>query len=50
MDISLLKTFLEVVKTRHFGHAADHLCITQSAVSARIKMIESLLSVRRQLG
>ncbi len=43
MDIILLKTFLEVVKRRHFGKAADILCITQSAVSARIKLLESQL-------
>jgi DNA-binding transcriptional LysR family regulator len=43
MDIALLKTFLEVVKRRHFGKAADTLCITQSAVSARIKLLESQL-------
>lgn len=43
MDIALLKTFLEVVKRRHFGEAAEALCITQSAVSARIKLLESQL-------
>ena len=45
MDISLLKTFLEVARARHFGHAAENLCITQSAVSARIKLIEDQLQV-----
>ncbi len=45
MDISLLKTFLEVSKTRHFGKAADNLFVTQSAVSARIKQLEEDLSV-----
>ncbi len=45
MDISLLKTFLEVARTRHFGKAADVLFITQSAVSARIKLLESNLGV-----
>jgi len=45
MDISLLKTFLELSKTRHFGKAAEHLCLTQSAVSARIKLLESDLGV-----
>jgi len=43
MDIALLRTFLEVVKRRHFGEAAETLCITQSAVSARIKLLESQL-------
>jgi LysR family transcriptional regulator, flagellar master operon regulator len=46
MDIALLKTFLEVVRRRHFGKAADTLCITQSAVSARIKLLESQLGLR----
>lgn len=45
MDISLLKTFLEVARTRHFGKAADALFVTQSAVSARIKLLESNLGV-----
>ncbi len=45
MDISLLRTFLEVAKTRHFGRAADSLFVTQSAVSARIKLLEEMLGV-----
>ena len=45
MDTSLLKTFLEVAKTRHFGRAATALFITQSAVSARIKLLEDNLGV-----
>ncbi|MCG7865502.1 MAG: hypothetical protein B6D70_00830 [gamma proteobacterium symbiont of Stewartia floridana] len=45
MDITLLKTFLEVSRKRHFGKAADTLFITQSAVSARIKLLESSLGV-----
>ena len=40
MDIRFLTTFLEVVETRHFGKAADNLYLTQSAVSARIKLLE----------
>lgn len=40
MDIDLLKTFVEVVRTRHFGKAAENLYLTQSAVSARIKLLE----------
>lgn len=46
MDIALLKTFLEVARRRHFGKAAEVLCITQSAVSARIKLLESQLGLR----
>ncbi len=45
MDINLLKTYLEVARTRHFGRAANNLCVTQSAVSARIKLLESLLGI-----
>ena len=43
MDTELLKTFLEVNRTRHFGKAAEHLFLTQSAVSARIRLLEDLL-------
>jgi DNA-binding transcriptional LysR family regulator len=45
VDIENLKTFLEVHKTRHFGHAADNLFITSAAVSARIKQLEQYLGV-----
>jgi DNA-binding transcriptional LysR family regulator len=45
MDTVLLKTFLEVARLRHFGRAAERLCVTQSAVSARIKQLESALGV-----
>jgi LysR family transcriptional regulator, flagellar master operon regulator len=45
MDISLLKTFLEVARIRHFGKAAEALFVTQSAVSARVKLLESSLGV-----
>lgn len=43
MDTELLKTFLEVKNTRHFGRAAENLYLTQAAVSARIKQLESSL-------
>ena len=46
MDIELLRTFLEVNRTRHFGEAAEGLNLTQAAVSARIKQLEGLLGVR----
>ena len=45
MDTELLKTFLEVEKTRHFGRAAENLYLTQAAVSARIRQLESMLGV-----
>lgn len=40
MNTDLLRTFLEVAKTRHFGHAAENLCLTQSAISARVRQLE----------
>jgi len=43
VDIGALKTFLEVAKTRHFGHAAENLFVSQSTVSARIKALEESL-------
>lgn len=46
MDISLFKTFLCVARVRHFGKAADTLFVTQAAVSARIKLLESTLGVQ----
>lgn len=45
MDTELLKTFLEVRSTRHFGRAAENLYLTQAAVSARIKQLEANLGV-----
>ena len=44
MDIDLLKTFLEVRRTGHFGRAAENLYLTQSAVSARIRQLEQYLA------
>lgn len=46
MDLELLRTFLEVNRTRHFGEAATALHLTQAAVSARIKLLENTLGVR----
>lgn len=43
MDIEFLKTFLEVHRSRHFGRAAECLFLTQSAVSARIRLLEDTL-------
>jgi DNA-binding transcriptional LysR family regulator len=45
MDTELVRTFLEVNKTRHFGRAAENLYLTQAAVSARIKQLEDYLGV-----
>jgi DNA-binding transcriptional LysR family regulator len=46
MDIELLRTFLEVKNTRHFGKAAENLYLTQAAVSARIKQLENVLGAK----
>ncbi|MDH5692406.1 MAG: LysR family transcriptional regulator [Gammaproteobacteria bacterium] len=46
MDISFIRTFLELSKTRHFGKTAQSLFITQSAVSARIRHLEENLGVK----
>lgn len=45
MNTDLLRTFLEVAKTRHFGHAANNLYLTQSAVSSRIRQMEATVGV-----
>lgn len=45
MDTELLKTFLEVSRTRHFGRAAEALYLTQSEVSFRIRQLENQLGV-----
>ena len=45
MDTDLLRTFIEVSKTRHFGRAAETLYLTQSAVSFRIRQLEQQLGV-----
>ncbi len=46
LDIEILRTFLAVVRTRHFGKAAEELCVTQSAVSARIRQLEDTLGTQ----
>jgi DNA-binding transcriptional LysR family regulator len=43
MDTEHLRTFLEVTRSRHFGKAAERLHVTQSAVSARIRLLEETL-------
>ncbi len=43
MDTELLRTFLEVERTGHFGNAADILYLTPAAVSARIRQLEGAL-------
>ncbi|WWO96193.1 MAG: HTH-type transcriptional regulator HdfR [Candidatus Dasytiphilus stammeri] len=45
MNTEILKTFLEVSRTLHFGKAAELLYLTQSAVSFRIRQLENQLGV-----
>ena len=40
LDITLLRTFLEVVDSRGFAPAAERLALTPSAVSGHIKRLE----------
>jgi DNA-binding transcriptional LysR family regulator len=46
MDIELLRTFLEVNRTRHFAAAARNLFVTQAAVSARVRLLEEIVGGR----
>lgn len=46
MDSELLRTFLEVSHTKHFGKAAENLYLTQAAVSSRIRQLEGQLGVQ----
>jgi LysR family transcriptional regulator, flagellar master operon regulator len=54
MDIAAARTFLEVVKTGSFVGAAANLNLTQTAVSARIRVLEDQLDrplfVRNKAG
>ena len=43
MDINLARTFLEIISTGSFLRAAERLHVTQTAVSARVRSLESLL-------
>lgn len=45
MDITLIKTFLEVVNTGNFVTASERLFVSQSAVSLRIKSLEENLGL-----
>ncbi len=45
MDLELLRTFLELHRSRHFGRTADALHLTQAAVSSRLKSLEAQLGV-----
>jgi len=43
MDIELARTFLEIVRTRSFVRAAEQLNISQTTVSARVRVLEEQL-------
>lgn len=45
MDLELIKTFIEVNNSRHFGKAAENLYLTQAAVSSRIRQLEQYFGV-----
>lgn len=46
MDTELIRTFLEVHRTRHFSRAAAQLFVTPAAVSARIRLLEEQVGTR----
>ena len=54
MDVGVARTFLEIVKTGSFVGAAANLNLTQTAISARIRgletQLERLLFVRNKAG
>lgn len=54
MDITLARTFLEIVSTGSFVRAAEQLHVTQTAVSARVRSLEehlgATLFVRNKAG
>ncbi len=45
MDLELLRTFLELNRSRHFGRVAAALHVTQAAVSSRLKSLENQMGV-----
>jgi LysR family transcriptional regulator, flagellar master operon regulator len=46
VDSALIRTFLEVNRTRHFARAAERLFVTPAAVSARVRLLEQQLGTR----
>ncbi|WCM23862.1 LysR substrate-binding domain-containing protein [Paraburkholderia bryophila] len=46
MELKLLRAFLTVAELRHFGHAADVLCVSQPALSKQIATLETSLGAR----
>jgi DNA-binding transcriptional LysR family regulator len=46
MDVELARTFLEIVRTRSFARAGEQLNVSQTAVSARMRVLEDRLGCR----
>lgn len=46
MDITLARTFLDIVAAGSFVRAAENLHVTQTAVSARVRTLEELLGAK----
>jgi DNA-binding transcriptional LysR family regulator len=46
MDVTLARTFVEIVEAGTFMHAAQRLHVTQTAVSARVRTLEQALGQR----
>ena len=46
MDIELARTFLQIVRSGSLVAAAEHLHLTQTAISARVQNLESQLNCK----
>src|SRR5260370_35005177 len=46
MELRQLRAFVEVAEAGHFGHAAEHLHLTQPALTQRIQALERELGLQ----